>query len=134
MKFYDLIANGGLRLRRRYYPKKQVVTEETAAAIRSLLRQNVTDGTGKRLLTCSVPIAGKTGYGVMDRGFVPGSKYIVPDQPMSASTFAGFFPADAPRYTMLISIIKKDDSIPETVKAMDLYQEIVEQMQKEGLL
>ena len=70
----------------------------------------------------------------MDRGYVPGNRYIVPDQPMSASTFAGFFPVDTPRYTMLISIIKKDDTIPETAKAMNLYQEIVEQMQKEGLL
>lgn len=134
VNFYDILANGGLRPRRRYYPRKQVCSEETAATMRRLLRENVLEGTGQRLAHCAVSIAGKTGYGVMDRGFVPGSKYIVPDQPMSASTFAGFFPADAPRYTMLISIIKKDDSIPETVKAMNLYQEIVEQMLKEGLL
>lgn len=132
--FYDILANGGLRPRRRYYPRKQVCSEETAATMHRLLRENVLEGTGQRLAHCHVSIAGETGYGVMDRGFVPGNKYIVPDQPMSASTFAGFFPADAPRYTMLISIIKKDDSIPETIKAMDLYKEIVEQMLKEGLL
>lgn len=134
VNFYDVLANDGLRPRRRYYPRKQVVQEGTAAEIRSLLRQNITDGTGKLLSKCPVPIAGKTGYGVMDRGYVPGSKYIVPDQPMSASSFAGFFPADAPRYTMLITLIKKADMVPETVTSMNLYQEIVEQVQKEGLL
>ncbi len=134
VSFYDILANNGLRPRRRYYPRKQVCSEETAATMRRLLRENVLEGTGQRLAHCHVSIAGKTGYGLMDRGYVPGNRYIVPDQPMSASTFAGFFPADAPRYTMMISVIKKDDSIPETVKAMDLYQEIVEQMQKEGLL
>ena len=134
VNFYDILANDGLRPRRRYYPRKLVCSEETAATMRRLLRENVLEGTGQRLAHCHVSIAGKTGYGVMDRGYIPGRRYIVPDQPMSASTFAGFFPADAPRYTMLISIIKKDDSIPETIKAMDLYQEIVEQMQKEGLL
>lgn len=134
VNFYDLIANGGLRLRRRYYPKKQACREETAAELCSLLRQNVTDGTGKRLSGCSVPIAGKTGYGVMDRGLVPGIGYIGPDRPMSASSFAGFFPVEAPRYTMLISIIKKDDSIHQTARVMNLYREIVEQMQKEELL
>ncbi len=134
VNFYDILANGGLRPRRRYYPRKQVCSEETAATMHRLLRENVLEGTGQCLAHCNVSIAGETGYGVMDRGFVPGNKYIVPEQPMSVSTFAGFFPADAPRYTMMISVIKKDDSIPETVKAMDLYQEIVEQMQKEGLL
>lgn len=134
VNFYDILANGGLRPRRRYYPRKQVCSEETAATMRRLLRENVLEGTGKHLANCAVSIAGKTGYGVMDRGYVPGSKYIVPDQPMSASTFTGFFPADAPQYTMMISVIKRDDSIPETVKAMDLYQRIVEQMLKEGLL
>lgn len=134
VNFYDLIADGGLRPRRRYYPRKQVIRAETTNEMRRLLRQNVTDGTGRRLARCTVPIAGKTGYGVMDRGLVPGSKYIVSEQPMSASTFTGFFPADAPRYTLLVSFIKKDDSAPETVTAMNLYQDIVEQMQKEGLL
>ena len=134
VNFYDLIAGGGLRTPRRYYPKKQVLRPETAAELRLLLRQNVTDGTGRRLAGCAVPIAGKTGFGVMDRGLVPGSGYIGPDRPMSASSFAGFFPADAPRYTMLISIIKKDDSIHQTARVMNLYREIVEQMQKEELL
>ena len=134
VNFYDLIAGGGLRAPRRYYPKKQVLRPETAAELRLLLRQNVTDGTGRRLAGCAVPIAGKTGFGVMDRGVVPGSGYIGPDRPMSASSFAGFFPADAPRYTMLISIIKKDDSIHQTARVMNLYREIVEQMQKEELL
>ena len=134
VNFYDLIAGGGLRTPRRYYPKKQVFQPETAAELRLLLRQNVTDGTGRRLAGCAVPIAGKTGFGVMDRGLVPGSGYIGPDRPMSASSFAGFFPADAPRYTMLISIIKKDDSIHQTARVMNLYREIVEQMQTEELL
>lgn len=134
VNFYDLIASGGLRAPRRYYPKKQVFQPETTAELRLLLRQNVTDGTGRRLAGCAVPIAGKTGFGVMDRGLVPGSGYIGPDRPMSASSFAGFFPADAPRYTMLISIIKKDDSIHQTARVMNLYREIVEQMQKEELL
>lgn len=134
VNFYDLIAGGGLRAPRRYYPKKQVLRPETAAELRLLLRQNVTDGTGRRLAGCAIPIAGKTGFGVMDRGLVPGSGYIGPDRPMSASSFAGFFPADAPRYTMLISIIKKDDSIHQTARVMNLYREIVEQMQKEELL
>lgn len=134
VNFYDIIANGGLRPRRRYYSKKQICREETATEIRQLLRKNVPDGTGKHLLKNSVPIAGKTGFGVMERGLVPGSGYIGPDQPVSVASFAGFFPADAPRYTMLISIIKKEDGAPETVKAMNLYQEIVERMLTEGLL
>lgn len=134
VNFYDLIADGGLRPRRRYYPRKQVIRAETADEMRRLLRQNVTDGTGRRLARCTVPIAGKTGYGVMDRGLVPGTGYLSPEQPMAAASFAGFFPADAPRYTMLVSFIKKEDSVPETVTAMNLYQDIVEQMQKEGLL
>lgn len=134
VNFYDLIAGGGLRAPRRYYPKKQVFQPETAAELRSLLRQNVTDGTGRRLAGCTVPIAGKTGFGVMDRGWLPGTGYLNPGHAMAVSSFAGFFPADAPRYTMLISIIKKDDLIPETVRVMDLYREIVEQMRKEKLL
>lgn len=134
VNFYDVIAVGGLRPRRRYYPKKQICREKTSAEMRLLLRQNVTDGTARRLAGCTVPIAGKAGFGEMGRGLVPGTGYLSQGQTMSVSSFAGYFPADAPRYTMLISIIKRDGGVPETVKAMNLYQEVVERMLTEGLL
>lgn len=75
----------------------QVISKETADFIRGSMRRVVSEGGGKLADTDKTEIAGKTGTAqIAQSGKYTKGQYV--------ASFVGFWPADKPRYVMLISI------------------------------
>ena len=134
LNFYGAIANGGVNPRHNYAMKKRICSEETAKTIQTLLRDNVLEGTGSLVRECVIPVAGKTGNGVIDKGRIPGYGFLEEKGAVRSSTFVGYFPADKPEYAMCVTFYfgLKDPfvySLPQRI-----FTEIVAQMNKEELL
>jgi len=126
LSFYDAIANGGIRPRERYLRPRRICSEATAETLRQLLIDNVLEGTGRMLRDCTVPVAGKPGFGKYDRGHLPGRRTVQGKDEYRVSSFVGFFPAKTPRYTMLVSLYGSSTVMNSQV--MNLYKDIVEEM------
>jgi cell division protein FtsI/penicillin-binding protein 2 len=111
---YAAVANGGQLLEPRLvkaiidqsgsvkksYPAKtvrRVIRAETASDMRGLLESVVQGGTGTLAGLQEFHVAGKTGTGQKAErgGYVPGKYY---------SVFAGFVPAESPRYVCVVLI------------------------------
>ncbi|MBR0152107.1 MAG: penicillin-binding protein 2 [Synergistaceae bacterium] len=76
---------------------REVMTPETTAWIRQVMRLVVTEGTGKKAAVSSTHIAGKTGTAqVAEGGKYAKGKYV--------GSFIGFWPYEDPKYIMLIAI------------------------------
>ena len=78
-----------------------VISPETAATMNLLMRDVVCQGTAKSAQVDGITIAGKTGTGIKA---VDGEYAKVNKDKAYYSSFVGFFPAEAPRVTTLISI------------------------------
>lgn len=77
---------------------RRIVSTETARQLRLMMEKVVTDGTASNLKTDYLAIAGKTGTAKIptkDKGY-NGSIY--------QASFCGYFPADSPRYTMIVVV------------------------------
>lgn len=72
----------------------RVISPETSATIRKLLRLVVTEGTGKKADVPGYRVGGKTGTGEK-----PGAGGY--SKTVNVSTFAAVFPMDAPRYVVI---------------------------------
>lgn len=79
------------------HPK--VCSDETLAQLKDLLKRVVEHGTGKGLYSPNFSMAGKTGTAQID--YHKGN-----DEMYYASSFAGFFPADNPKYSCVVVIHK----------------------------
>jgi cell division protein FtsI (penicillin-binding protein 3) len=108
---YGAIANGGILLRPRIIsatgesgtvrpmadsPGRRVISEETAAAVRSVLASAVSSGTGRSASIQGVTVAGKTGTAerLCQGGYL--------------SAFAGMIPADEPRLVAVVVFDRPD--------------------------
>ncbi len=132
LTFYDALANGGVRPRHRYIPKRRICSEETAQVMKGLLRDNVTEGTGTRLAEHPARIAGMTGTGTIRHGYVPGLSRMEPHGPVETVSFVGFFPVESPRYTMCVTIYYKPGMSPAEASApMDVFGELANKLIKE---
>jgi len=124
LTFYNAIANDGEMVKPRLIKEvrewdqtiekfeKEVISasicsKETAAMAQDLLKKVVEDehGTGHKLYSPNFSMAGKTGtaqknYAAQD-----------PDKLKYISTFAGYFPADAPKYSCIVVIHEPDKSV-----------------------
>ncbi|MGB5205869.1 MAG: penicillin-binding protein 2, partial [Eudoraea sp.] len=117
LAFYNAIANDGQLLRPRlikevkewnktiYTFDKEIINEaicskETAKQVRDLLKNVVEKehGTGHRLYSPNFSMAGKTG--TAQKNYVTRD----PDKLRYISTFAGYFPADNPKYSCIVVI------------------------------
>ncbi len=75
----------------------QVISKETADFVRRAMRRVVSEGGGRLAETKKTQIAGKTGTAqIAQSGKYTKGQYV--------ASFVGFWPADKPRYVMLISI------------------------------
>lgn len=87
---------------------RKVLEPATAAVMTDIMRDVVCTGTGEKAKVKGMEIAGKTGtgYKVQDNGTyntdAGGRRYF--------ASFVGFFPAQAPRVTMLVSIDEPSSS------------------------
>lgn len=119
LTFYNAIANGGRMMRPRFVKqvmkngavvrefepvvqRPQICKEKTVRLIQTILEHVVSQGLGKKAGSPSFKVAGKTGTAQMSKG-AAGYKSGQVDYLLS---FAGYFPADAPRYSCIVCIQK----------------------------
>lgn len=78
----------------------RICSPEALAKVRAVLANTVKNGTGKKLYSKDFSMAGKTGTAQVNYGKGKGS-----DSGMYyASSFAGYFPADNPKYSCIVII------------------------------
>ena len=77
---------------------EQIASPSTIAKLQNMLAGVMIEGTGKRLSNPDLPMAGKTGTAQMADGAAGyrNRKY--------QSSFAGYFPADHPKYSMIVVV------------------------------
>lgn len=118
LTFYNAIANHGVMVKPRFIKEvrawnEQVTTydtqiinpkicsDETLRQVREILKNTVKRGTGKSLYSPDFSMAGKTGTAQ--------TEYWMPDWKSNRryiSSFAGFFPAENPKYSCIVIIHK----------------------------
>lgn len=119
LTFYNAIANNGRMMRPRFvkevrkdgeviaeYPpvveRNSIASPSTIGKIQKILEQVVSVGLGKKAGSPSFLVAGKTGTAQISKGAAGykngGVSYLL--------SFAGFFPADKPRYSCIVCIQK----------------------------
>lgn len=102
---YATIANGGLRVRPTLLREsgrgrgERVMSQEAAEAAVALLREVVTDGTASMAEVPGYAVGGKTG--TADKPRSDGRGY---HDDKVIATFAGLFPADAPKYVIVVTL------------------------------
>jgi len=91
---------GGVTIKRNIpNPKRRVISEKTSKKIREMLKETVENGTGKNGGISGYSIGGKTGTAqISGRGGYLRHEYM--------SSFMGVFPAENPKYIMLIMFEK----------------------------
>lgn len=106
VRAYGAVANGGVLpelhfVKRAHSPKDKVQTrvmdEKISEAMRRMLRMVISQGTGGRADVPGMNVAGKTGTAQKNIN----GKYV---KDKRFSSFAGFFPADNPRYAVLVAL------------------------------
>ena len=119
LTFYNAIANDGVMVRPKFvkaavkdgqivkeYPteiiREKIASESTLEKIRTILEKVVSQGLAKPAGSKQFAVAGKTGTAQISQGAAGytsgGRKYLV--------SFCGYFPADAPKYSLIVSIQK----------------------------
>lgn len=119
LTFYNAIANNGRMMRPRFvkkiikkgeviaeYPpvvmRERIAKESTLVQIRRILTEVVSEGLGKKAGSDKFLVAGKTGTAQISKGALGyksgATNYLL--------TFAGFFPADKPKYSCIVCIQK----------------------------
>lgn len=123
LTFYNAIANGGEMVKPRFIKEvkewdktiekfeKEIIdpsicSPETVAQVQDILKHVVERGTGVKLYNPNFPLAGKTGTAQ--------TEYWMDDwnaNPRYVSSFVGYFPADAPKYSCIVVIHKPDTKV-----------------------
>ncbi|WP_299396711.1 penicillin-binding protein [uncultured Gelidibacter sp.] len=120
LTFYNAIANNGEMVKPQFLRevrefdktivpfKKEVInpricSQETVDKVKKLLENVVERGTGSKLYSPNFSMAGKTGTCQKD--------YANKDKLSYISSFAGFFPADNPKYSCIVVIHEPDKSV-----------------------
>lgn len=85
-------------------PTRRVISTESAATVTDILRDVVCDGTGRDARLAEMSVAGKTGTAYK----VQGAGYGDETSRLYRASFVGFFPAQAPRVTILVTIDEPD--------------------------
>ncbi len=102
---YASLVNGGTRVRptllRQSGPQRgeRLVSEETSRAVRTMLRQVVTEGTASFADVEGYHVGGKTG--TADKPRAAGGGYY---EDKVIATFASVFPAHAPEYVLVVAL------------------------------
>jgi cell division protein FtsI (penicillin-binding protein 3) len=124
LAFYNAIANNGELIKPRFIKsvksfdknikefKKEVLvsricSDKTLAEIQDILKNIIVRGTGERMYSKTFSMAGKTGTARTDYAnfeeWSKDKKYI--------SSFAGYFPADNPKYSCIVVIHKPSTEV-----------------------
>ncbi len=102
--------------------RAQVMSQETAAFLRTAMGMVVAEGGGQRAKSDKVRIAGKTGTAqVAEKGEYQTGRYV--------GSFVGFWPVENPKYAMLISIGEPQGSYYGGVISAPVFKAIVEEIE-----
>ena len=119
LTFYNAIANSGKMVQPQLYKDSttvinpQIVSQANIDSLKQALEYVVTDGLGQPTKSDKIQIAGETGTVQLENG-----NYIV--------EFCGYFPANAPQYSIIVSIHK--DGLPASggLMAGDVFKQFTE--------
>ena len=123
LTFYNAIANNGEMVKPRFVKairdfkidepiiefKKEVInpkicSDETIGMVKEMMKNVVIRGTAKNIYNPNFSMAGKTGTCRTDYGDKTAKKNYI-------ASFAGYFPADKPKYSCIVVIHKPNTSI-----------------------
>ena len=119
LTFYNAIANSGKMVQPQLYKDSttiinpQIASQANIDNIKQALEYVVTDGLAQPAKSDKVQVAGESGTVQLEDG-----SYIV--------EFCGYFPADAPQYSAIISIHKKELPASGGLMAGDVFRRIAE--------
>ena len=141
LTFYNAIANDGVMVRPKFvkaavkdgqiiqeYPteviREKIASESTLEKIRTILEKVVSQGQAKPAGSKQFAVAGKTGTAQISQGAAGytagGRKYLV--------SFCGYFPADAPKYSLIVSIQKPGLPASGGLMAGSVFSKIAERV------
>jgi len=141
LTFYNAIANDGVMIRPKFvkaavkdgqiikeYPteviREKIASESTLQKIRTILEKVVSQGLAKPAGSKQFAVAGKTGTAQISQGAAGytagGRKYLV--------SFCGYFPADAPKYSLIVSIQKPGLPASGGLMAGSVFSKIAERV------
>ena len=121
LTFYNAIANSGKMVQPQLYKDSttvinpQIASQANIDSLKQALEYVVTDGLGQPAKSNKVQVAGKTGTVQLEDG-----SYIV--------EFCGYFPVNAPQYSIIVSIHKEELPASGGLMAGDVFRQIVDYM------
>ena len=121
LTFYNAIANNGKMVQPQLYKDSttvinpQLASQANIDSLKQALEYVVTDGFGQPAKSDKVQVAGKTGTVQLEDG-----SYIV--------EFCGYFPVNAPQYSIIVSIHKEELPASGGLMAGDVFRQIVNHM------
>ena len=121
LAFYNAIADRGKMVQPQLYKDSttvinpQIASQTNIDSLNQALEYVVTDGLGEPAKSDKVQIAGETGTVELEDG-----SYIV--------EFCGYFPTDAPQYSIIVSIHKEGLPASGGLMAGDVFRQIVDYM------
>lgn len=119
LTFYNAIANNGKMVHPQLYKDNttvinpQIASQANIDSLKQALEYVVTDGLGQPAKSDKVQVAGKTGTVQFEDG-----SYKL--------EFCGYFPADAPQYSIIVSIHKEGLPASGGLMAGDVFRQIVD--------
>lgn len=135
LAFYNAIANNGKMVKPTFVPgtaevvNEQIAKKENIALMQQTLEHVVSQGLGHRAGSAKILVAGKTGTSQVN-------EYYEGDNTVSEYqlAFCGFFPADRPKYSMIVSLNKIGLPASGGGMAGDAFHNIVEWMIDNGMM
>lgn len=121
LTFYNAIANDGKMIQPQLYKDSttvinpQIASQANIDSLKQALEYVVTDGLGQPAKPNKIQVAGETGTVQLEDG-----SYIV--------KFCGYFPANAPQYSIIVSIQKDELPASGGLMAGDVFKQIVDYM------
>ena len=136
LTFYNAIANDGVMVKPTLKVKEvevinpQIASKTNIASMKVVLEHVVSQGLGRKASTPILRVAGKTGTSQVKEYYYGDNENPVCEYQVA---FCGFFPADAPKYSMIVSMNKM--ALPASGGGMAgaLFHDIVEQMIAHGM-
>ena len=135
LTFYNAIANNGKMVKPTFVPgtaevvNEQLAKKENIALMQQTLEHVVSQGLGHKAGSAKILVAGKTGTSQVN-------EYYEGDNAVSEYqvAFCGFFPANKPKYSMIVSLNKIGLPASGGGMAGDAFHNIVEWMIDNGML
>ena len=115
---YAALVNGGLLVQptllarqKRPVSGTRVISQKTSAIMRDMMRRVVTEGTARAAEAPGYHVGGKTG--TASKINPKTGRY---HEDLNLNTFAGFFPANAPKYVLVVMMDEPADTVTQTAR------------------